>query len=105
MNLNIFRGMSRKQTNRVVNEINRHLEQEKLYTKAQTALAVAYTNDIARKFNNTSSVMNVLTQNNLLLMAAISQLRSLDMWVRTKNVWYANGRLYSYKMKRFWRGR
>lgn len=105
MNLHIFKNMKRGQTNRVVNEINRQLIQEKLYTNAQTALAVAYTNEVAKNFNGTSSVMNVLTQNNLLLMAAISQLMSLDIWVKTYEHWSSDGRRKFYKMKRLWRGR
>lgn len=103
MNLNIFKKMSRGQTNRTVNEINNILDEERKYTNAQTALATMYINEVTQSFGESFTITDNLTQNNLLLMAAISQLMRLDIWVPTYKRWYSNGRGYSYYMKRIWR--
>lgn len=103
MNLNIFKKMSRGQTNRTVNEINHILDEERKYTNAQTALATMYIYEITQSFGESFTITDNLTQNNLLLMAAISQLMNLDIWVKTYRRWNYNGTQYTYYMKRIWR--
>lgn len=97
-NLNVPETVEQPQTNRIVNEINGELTVEKKNTDAQTALASIMNQTFMERYLEDIRVNDILDQNNLLLLAAISALAKESVWGKT---WkrYSN-RMYYYKMKR-----
>lgn len=97
-NLNVPETVEQQETNRVVNEINGELTVEKKNTDAQTALSSMLNQTFMERYLEDIRVNDILDQNNLLLLSAISALAKESVWGKT---WkrYSN-RMYYYKMKR-----